>query len=368
MPAFRPHLWLASIFLLLPLSAFCAEEQPRSVILMIGDGMGLAHVTALRSDQREPLLERFPVVGLVDTRPAGGEWVTDSAAAATAMATGVSVPNGVIAQDQNGRPLPTVLERAEAEGKATGLVSSSSVTHATPAAFYAHVTHRDQESEIAGFLPASGLDVYFGAGWAFFVPQTYAGSRRSDTKDLLAQLRSRGLIVARGEKEYRDLPAEAARVAAFLAPEALPRASVGRIGTAELTSQALTRLSKMGSKGFFLMVEGSEIDWACHDRNAADLMAELGDFAGAVKTAADYAAAHADTLLIVTADHETGGLTIEAGKDPAVLPHLRFTSKDHSGTLVPLFALGPGSRAFAGVMTNAELGRRLLEVIAGAPR
>lgn len=354
---------LILLFLGLPMVAIGQDENPRNVILMIGDGMGLAQVTALRARRTDSVFDQFRVAGFVDTCPAEGEWVTDSAAAATAMATGQRVPNGVLSQDQEGKPLKTVVECAEANGKTTGLVTTCSITHATPAAFYSHVKDRDQQAEVAAFLPASGLDVYFGGGWGWFVPRSIPGSNRSDSRDLMGELTAKGYTVVRDLGAFPALDPQADRVIALMDRDALPRAPKRRVSCGEMTDKALALLQRQAKNGFFLMVEGSQIDWACHENDPEAMMAELRDFEGAVQSAYRFAQQHTGTLLIVTADHETGGLVIDKGRDPEAAAHAKFTRHDHSGILVPLWAYGPASGQFGGIQQNSDLGGKLLRLM-----
>lgn len=340
-----------------PASAAGKDRPPRTVILMIGDGMGVAHLTSAKVARGDLQVERMPVGGLLTTFPIG-DLVTDSAAAGTALATGVRTINGMISMTPQGDRPVTVLERAEQRGMSTGLVATCSVTHATPATFSSHVPSRVMEQEIAEQLAASGVDVLFGGGWAWFVPGSVGESRRRDERDVLAELSSR-MPVARTIEELRSF-VDVDAAAALLAPRHLPEAPERDVTLAELTERAIGILSR-NRKGFFLMVEGSQIDWAAHDGDADLLLAELADFDDAVGVALDFAAADGKTLVIVTADHETGGFALLGGSpERRVVERTSFATDNHTGSMVPLFAYGPGSGAFGGIHPNTFIGSQLI--------
>lgn len=334
--------------------------QPRNVVLMIGDGMGLSHITAAMATRDTLHMERLTVGGLVATHP-HGSFVTDSAAGATAYATGRRTANGSVSVDPEGERLKTVLEHAEERGMATGLVATCSVTHATPAAFAAHVGNRERYLDIAEQLASSGVDVLFGGGQSHFLPSGKGCGVRADGADLVDSLRRR-MPVALTAEEFRSLENTDA-ACALLAPDYAPAAGERDPDLAELTTKALEILSR-DPDGFFLMVEGSQIDWAAHQSEHDWLVAELADFDDAVGVVMDFAERDGGTLVVVTSDHETGGYAVLDGSlDRREISAPLFSTDGHTGSMVPLLAYGPGSDVFGGMLDNAEVGQLLLAAV-----
>jgi alkaline phosphatase len=333
------------------------DASPTNVILLIGDGMGVSHVTAARIELGPLNMERLPVGGLLMTF-AENRLVTDSAASGTAFATGHKTKNGAISVAIDGTSLKTVLEHAEERGMATGLVATCSITHATPAVFASHVDSRDNYLEIAHQMSSSGVDVMFGGGWSHFLPDTEQGGARKDGINLLDRLRER-MPVALSIDEFRALP-ETDAAAAFFAPEHPTTADEREPGLAELTDRAIDILSR-DDDGFFLMVEGSQIDWAGHENHHEWLIGEMADFDEAVGAAMDFAERDGATLVVVTADHETGAYAVLDGSlEKASVTRPAFGSDNHSASMVPLMAYGPGSESLGGIADNTDLGRALI--------
>ncbi|HIJ64455.1 MAG TPA: alkaline phosphatase [Candidatus Hydrogenedentes bacterium] len=343
-------------------SATSAEtiDTPRNIILFIGDGMGVSHVTAAKIVEGELNLERFNTMGLLTTHSQNA-FVTDSAAAGTALATGLKTNNGAISVSPGGEPLKTALEYAEENGKTTGLVVSCSVTHATPAAFAAHVDNRGNQDIIAEHIAASGVDVLFGGGRAYFAPKSARRSNRSDEKNLLLDLEKR-MDVIRSRRKFKRL-GDVASVAGLFAAEHPPQAEKRKPKLPELTRKAVEILSK-NKDGFFLMVEGSQIDWGGHNNDQDYIVSETIDFDEAVGVGLDFAEADGRTLVIVTSDHETGGFALHDGsvKEKKVTAS-GFTSKGHTAAMVPIFAYGPGSAAFGGIGDNTRVGQLTIQYL-----
>lgn len=344
--------------LVISLTALAAEEAaPKNVIVMIGDGMGVAHVTAARIVEGELDLERCAVGGFSATHSAN-KLVTDSAAGGTALATGQRTNNGMIAMAPDGTPLKTLLEHAEDAGKSTGVVVTCAVTHATPATFLAHVDDRDKQPLIAEQIVAGNADVILGGGWGFFVPKSHNGSKREDEKDLIAELGKR-MPVALTAEQLRAL-GDVDSFAGMLAPDYLLWAEGRDPSLSEMVTMALKALSK-NPNGFALMIEGSHIDWAGHANEEEHVLGETIDFDKAVGTALDFAEADGNTLVVVTADHETGGYTILNGSlDEKKISKSDFSTGSHSAEMVPLFAHGPGAAALGGILDNDEVGQILI--------
>jgi alkaline phosphatase len=330
--------------------------RPTNVILMIGDGMGVAHVTAAKVAAGTLNMERLPHAGFVTTNP-DQAFVTDSAASGTALATGEKTRNGVISLSSSGDTLMTVLEHAEARGMATGLVVTCSVTHATPAVFVAHVDDRSKDCEIAAQIAGSGVDVLFGGGRSYFLPGSQSGVR-DDGKDLLRPLRWR-MPLALSASEFRKL-GDVKQAVALLSSEHPPPVQLRDPPLPELTEKALEILGR-DPDGFFLMVEGSQIDWAGHENRSDWLVAETLDFDNAVGVVMDFAERDGHTLVVVTADHETGGYALLDGSvERREVSRTDFGSDGHTATMVPLLAYGPGSESFGGILDNTDIGRALI--------
>ena len=336
------------------------KEKPLNIIFFIGDGMGLSQITAGKITKGNLNLEEFKTIGLMMTN-SRSDLVTDSAAAGTALATGYKTYNGAISVSVNKKPLKTVVEYAEEKGKSTGLVTSCSVTHATPAVFFAHVKSRDEETLIAEQFVKSGVDLFFGGGWGYFVPESEKGSARDDEKNLLAEL-GKKMKVIKSADEFFKLKAEK-RVVGFFASKHPPKASKRKPSLADLTSKAIKVLSQ-NKKGFFLMVEGSQIDWAGHRNNAKKIISETIDFDEAVGAGFDFAKKNQRTLILVTADHETGGFAIHDGScSGKKVSKTGFTSRNHTATMVPLFAYGPGEENFGGILDNTTVGKKMIQFV-----
>lgn len=341
------------------------EPEVRNIIYMIGDGMGVAQITAAMIDGGYgPVnLERATAVGLLKTFSAN-DLVTDSAAGGTALATGTKTNNGTIGLGPQGDTLRSVLCAAASKGWATGLVVTSYITDATPASFYAHVPSRKMLDSIAVQFLDSGVDVAMGGGLSYFSPD-----RREDGRDLLAELRERGYTVATDFEETAAVTD--GRLVGLFSETYMNYAQDGRDDyLSRATAKTLEILgNNSGDNGFLLMVEGSLIDYAGHDNDAGRVISEVRDFDRAVGVAFDYADRHPGTLVIVTADHETGGLTMPSGdivamEELAGIAH-KFSSGNHSACMVPLFAYGTGAEALSRVMDNTEVAGAILGAIEG---
>lgn len=360
------------LLLLLPLglcrcTSHDAEPEIRNIIFLIGDGMGLAQVTALSAerDYAPTQFDRADVIGLQKTYSANNR-VTDSAAAGTALATGTKTNNGTIGLAPDSSPLESALQVAARQGKATGLVVTYTPLDATPAAFVAHTASRyDFEQTALQYLDC-GVDVIAGSGPQYF-------NRRQDGRDLIAEMEARGYTFA-ADKEAL-LRATHTPLLALLPDASLPYAAHDSLHLrgdylAEATAKAIALLEEAGGEeGFFLMVEGSLIDKAAHRNDIDEVMAEMRDFEKAVGAAFDYADTHPGTLVVVTGDHETGGLSLVSPDTDFVAEgwelDYRFSTPSHSATFVPVYAYGTGADRFGGMMENTDLGNRLKRIAAG---
>jgi alkaline phosphatase len=332
-------------------------KRPRNVILMIGDGMGLSEVSATYYfGEGEPAFSRFPYIGLARTS-SGSDPVTQSPAAATALATGYKTYNMAVGMDMDTIPRKNFVEIVSEKGFMTGVIATSSITDATPAGFYAHEPERYMQYEIAMDLLRSEIDFFAGGGIKYFVDTTGIDHFKENSVEInFTKL-----------KKIKD-PEPGRRYGFLLGADRMPTMLEGRKDfLREATLVAIDYLST-GDKGFFLMVEGSQIDWAGHGNQAKYLIAEMNDFNQVVGSVLDFAEHDGETLVIVTADHETGGFALGAdGRNgynadySTINPN--FATTNHTATLVPVFAFGPGAETFSGVYENTEIFHKLVGLI-----
>lgn len=335
------------------------ETRPKNIILMIGDGMGLTQITAgIYSNNNYLHLEQFPIVGIHKSYSAE-DLITDSAAGATAFASGKKTYNAAIGVDTDTISLKTILEEAEARGMASGLIATSSITHATPACFIAHVSHRNKMEDIATFFLKTEIDFFVGGGKKFF------DRRTKDSRNLYQELQTKGYQVSDFVKE--DLSKininSSKNFAYFTAEEEpLPR-SQGRDYLPLACEKGIEHLDKRGGeKGFFMMIEGSQIDWGGHANDSKYIISELLDFNEAVGKVLEFAKKDGQTLVIVTADHETGGYAINPGSTMDTIVG-SFTSTYHTAALIPVFAYGPGAKLFSGIYENTAIYTKMKQAL-----
>lgn len=307
-----------------PLPEIPATAQPNNIIFMIGDGMGAEQVWAGRLVNKGDLnLNRMPVTGFSVTVSAS-HTITDSAAGGTALACGHKTTNGYVGETPDGAPVDSLLTLAESMGKSTGLAVTKDITDATPAAFYAHSADRRRAKDIAAYLPRCGVDFVRGGGSKHF------------SKKQLESMQRAGMDI--------KLPSSAH----------YPAPSKRGMSLAADVRDALAALEKNG-KGFFLMVEGSQIDTAAHSNDLQWMVEEVLDFDLAVGTVLEWMQQHPDTLLVITADHQTGGLSLLDGDAAEGTVQGVFTTKGHSGVCVPVYAAGAGAAAFTGTHDNTQI-------------
>jgi len=330
------------------------SSTPKNIILLIGDGMGTSQVYAGYTAKKGVMnITGMPVTGFSITNSASN-YITDSGAAGTALAAGVKTKNGSIGVDVDGKPVKTILEMAEDKGLSTGLVSTSAITHATPASFIAHTQSRSKYEDIANYFLHTDIDVFIGGGYNHF-------ARRSDSLNLIDSLMARGYFIARDLKDV-DVPSTQ-RLAALLADEHMPSMDKGRGNMLSDATDIALKMLKRNKKGFFIMIEGSMIDWAAHDNAVELIVKETVDFDNAVGKALQFAVKNGETLVIVTADHETGGLGLNGGNIETGEIVGAFTSKDHTATMVPVFAFGPGAERFTGVQQNTDIFKKCVQLL-----
>ncbi|MFV2008083.1 MAG: alkaline phosphatase, partial [Longimicrobiales bacterium] len=332
-----------------------ATVTPNSVIVLIADGAGVSHWTLAAFASDDLAIERMPVGGLVDTRGADHE-VTGSAPSASALATGVRTFMGAISVDMDSVPRQTVLEVAHEQGWATGLITTTWLTDATPAAFASHVPSRGQMAEIFRQMIDLPVNVLLGGGSSLLpLAQARLGL------DLRTPAMERYTFVETEADLESVSRSDASMVLGFFAEGDMPLAPERSPNLAEMTAAALRVLEK-DPDGFFLMVENEGSDTEAH-RNASRevITAEMLGFDAAVGVALDYQERHPETLVLVTADHETGGLHLTGNEQREIV--VGYATTDHTAALVPLFASGPGAERFAGLKGNDEVGRILIELV-----
>jgi len=341
---------------------------PKNVILLIGDGMGLSQVSSCYffGNDAEPNFNRFPVIGLINTTSADAE-ITDSAAGATAFAAGIKTYNGAISKNVAKKNVETIVEHIENKSISTGLVATSQITHATPACFYAHNESRNNQEDIAEQLTNSSIDFFAGGGIKYF-------TSREDEKNLLPALKQNGFVIDTGKVDLSKNLNLNKKYGCLLADNGMPSKLDGRGDfLPNATKQALSYLCQQ-SGGFFLMVEGSQIDWEGHAASIEGTVLEMQDFDKTLKVALDFAEKDGNTLVVVTADHETGGFSLKPALDETgerydytkVVGGFYEGAKEtpsaaHTATLVPVFAYGPMAEKFGGIYENTEIYNKILE-------
>ena len=382
----KTSLFSVAMLALVLATSCCNEPKVKNVIYLIGDGMGFGAVTSLLLSEDEMTgFEQASVIGLSETCSANN-YVTDSAAGGTALATGKRTNNGFVGADPDGNQLTSVLRKAQAMGKKTGIVVNTTLTEATPAAFYAGVTSRKMVFDIAKQFTESNVDVAIGGGLDHFIA-------RPDSLDLTATLIEKGYDVflnwetvlgTDSEKFVGILPlydlhrreenngtasaAEgqevclAAQLASLNEDVNTTHLSEPTVYLEKATVKALDILSRNNKDGFFLMIESAIIDGYGHNNDSDGMIVEMKEFNRTLQNMIDYVNNNPETLLVVTADHETGGTGVyynghKPGNEGPV--KLNFSTSGHTGTVVPIFAYGPGAENFAGLMKNTDVPKKI---------
>ena len=325
-------------------------SKPKNVIFMVGDGMGISQITAgIYSSKKKLSLESFPVIGLHKSH-ASNDLITDSAAGATAFSCGVKTYNGAIGVGPDSVAVETILEKAEKKGMATGMVATSTIVHATPASFIAHQPSRKMYEEIAADFLKTDIDFFIGGGKKFF------DRRESDERNLYKELEAKGYYVSDYFKEdLKDVEIPMKKKFGYLTSDKDPLpVAQGRTYLKAASNMAVNYLNRKSTEGFFLMIEGSQIDWGGHANDANYIITEMLDFDRTIAQVLKFAKQDGETLVVVTADHETGGFSINKGSNRDSLV-TAFTTDYHTADLIPVFAYGPGSSAFAGIYENTAI-------------
>lgn len=328
-------------------------QKPKNIIFMIGDGMGVSQVFAgLTANGGHLFLENFKHVGFATTHSANN-YITDSGAGGTALSTGHKTRNGAIGVDVKDEPQQTILQKAEKKGLATGLVSTSAITHATPASFIAHRPSRNSYEEIAEDFLKTDIDVFIGGGYIHF-------TQRKDGRNLTNELKNKGYTVLRHMDEVGKF--SSGKLAGLVGSEHLERYPSRGDMLPKATNKAIELLSA-NQKGFFLMVEGSQIDWGGHQNNTIYIVEEMLDFDRSIAKALEFAEKNGETLIVITADHETGGFSVNGGDYSTGAVKGGFTTGGHTAVMVPVFAFGPGADQFTGIMDNTDIPKKMMELL-----
>jgi len=321
-------------------------DTVKNIILMIGDGMGSSHVSAGSYANKGDLnMLNLPITGFSLTSSSDDD-ITDSAAGATAMASGVKTYNGAIGVDSTGLSVETILEKAEKAGLATGLVATCRITHATPASFVAHKKNRIMYEGIAADFLNIDIDVFIGGGRNNF-------TKRRDQQNLIDSLIKRNYSVVTSTDSLNLI--ESGKLAGLIHADDQEKYSQGRGEMLEKATRVSLKLLSQDPEGFFLMIEGSQIDWGGHDNDTGYLVEELLDFDRSVGIVLDFAQKNPGTLVIITADHETGGFSVINSDQRIGKIEGSFTTGNHTGVMVPVFAYGPQATKFAGTYENTEI-------------
>lgn len=329
-------------------------KKVKNVILMIGDGMSLMHVyTAWAANRGKLWLENAQATGLSKTW-AVKKLVTDSGSGGTSLATGVKTVYHAVGVDPEGKPLTSLVDVAKELGKDAGMAVTCRLWDATPCDFCCHNIDRDKEEELVGDYPTSGVDFVFGGGAQKF-------TNRKDGRDIFKELQKKGYHVSR---TLDDFFAYEKNSRIFAVPydkdTPLPDERGDLLARASMKGISLMNQNK---NGFFMMIEGSQLDDYGHFNQLDLLMKETLDFDKTIGEVMKWAAKDGETLVVVTADHETGGLTLVNGNKDEGRVECCFSSKDHTGAMVPVYAFGPGAENFTGIFENTDVFKKIKKLM-----
>ncbi len=328
------------------------KKHPKNIILLIGDGMGISQVfSGITANKGKLHLQNMKAIGFSKTQ-SSSDYITDSAAGGTALSCGKKTYNGAIGVDPDKKSIESILEIAERNDKATGLVSTSAITHATPASFIAHQPERNMYEEIAADFLKTDIDVFIGGGESFF-------NKRKDKRDLVKELEEKGYQVFNNLKDAKSV--KSGKLSVLTAPEHNEKFSERGEMLQEATEKALEILSK-DEDGFFLMVEGSQIDWGGHQNNTSYVVGEMLDFDKMIGEVLEFAVKDRETLVIVTADHETGGMAVLKSDISKGFVKANYGTGGHTGVMVPVFAFGSGAQEFMGIYENTAIFDKMLKL------
>ena len=322
------------------------NKKPKNIILIIGDGMGFNQIAAAMYANGNYLeMERCKFSGIVKTN-SKDNFIADSAATATAISSGEKIKNGQISPNYK----QSIIDIAKKNGMGTGIVVTSSLTHATPAGFMAHTTDREDYEKIALDILNSGVDILIGGGKTYF-------SEREDDRNLIDEFKNKKYDIISDLKGLNSTTSS--RILALLYPEHAPKLSEGRGNMLDTSTMRSIDILNNKKNGFVLVVEGSQIDFGGHDNDQDYMTTELIDLDNVIGGVIDFVENNNETLLIVTSDHETGGFSItKEDKDKNKLVG-KYSSKEHTGGFVPIFSIGCGSELFTGIMDNTDIFKKI---------
>lgn len=337
-------------------SALTKEEKPHNVILIIGDGMGVPQVysSVVAERANNSAFLRFPFSGFSRTY-SRNKYRTDSSAGGTALTTGHKVDNYHVNWGPDSARYNTLFDDAKAKGMSTGFVVTSSVLDATPASTYGHVPYRKMFDTLSLQMAQCQHNVMIGGGRKYFET-----GNRKDGLAPLDTLAKRGYTVVNTLGEMLTFDGD--NLVALLYEDD-PLTAPARGNVLELGSRKALAMLGRNEKGFALMIEGSQIDWACHNNDTAYLRAEMADFETVLNAVLDFAEKDGHTLVVVTADHETGGVTLPAGDIEKGENEVHFYWGNHTGCMVPVFAYGPGAHLFSGIQENVDIPNKIRKLM-----
>lgn len=328
-------------------------DKVKNVILMIGDGMSLSHIAAAWSANRGKLfVENAEVTGLSKTYCLD-KLITDSGAGGTALASGKKTKYHSVGVDGDGNPAKSLVEYAADNGLASGVAVTCRLWDATPADFCCHVVDREEEDKIMAQYVDTKADVVVGPGWSKMIG-------RADGRDLFKELQAKGFRTPRSLDEFDAIKEGKVFCVTDSFDTKLPAERGDYLAQASLKA---IDILKNNPKGFFLMIEGSQLDDYGHFNDIDLLMQETHDFDRTIGAIFDWAAKDGETLVVVTADHETGGLTLVDGDKEQGKIVCKFSTGGHSGTMVPVYAFGPGAERFTGIYENTDVARKIMDIL-----
>lgn len=329
-------------------------KKVKNVILMIGDGMSLMHVyTAWAANRGKLWLENAQATGLSKTW-AVKKLVTDSGSGGTSLATGVKTVYHAVGVDPEGKPLTSLVDVAKKLGKDAGMAVTCRLWDATPCDFCCHNIDRDKEEELVGDYPTSGVDFVFGGGAQKF-------TNRKDGRDIFKELQKKGYHVSRTLDDFFAYDKNS-RIFAVPYDKDTPLPDERGDLLARVSMKGIS-LMNQNKNGFFMMIEGSQLDDYGHFNQLDMLMKETLDFDKTIGEVMKWAAKDGETLVVVTADHETGGLTLVNGNKDEGRVECCFSTKDHSGAMVPVYAFGPGAENFTGIFENTDVFKKIKKLM-----
>lgn len=331
---------------------FGQDNVQKNIILIIGDGMGVPQITAgMYKLKNQTALENFPIIGLSKTHSSNA-LVTDSAAAGTAIACGEKTANGTVGISMRNQKLTSILELSKQKGYKTGIIATSTIVHATPAAFYANVLSRNQYEDIALQLSDSDVDYFIGGGRKFFI-------NRKDKRNLLKEMTSYDIV--NSIKKFDESKSD--KIGYFTSSEDPYPIRNGRIPNLSAAVEKMLPKLSNNDNPYFLLIEASQIDWGGHKNDIDYVLSEFIDMDKAINKVIEFTKNDKNTIVIVTGDHETGGLAITSGRRKNFQIKTEFSTIGHSAVMIPVFAKGPHSEIFSGIYENTEIFKKMFFVL-----